>query len=267
LACQKVREQMEAALVETPPPSLIEVARRLGYRHPSTLQLKFPELSKRISANYRSSERYLSGRRSRRTVPQFRPEKDSQRKAIEQELGQPCPSSLKELARRWGYADGHHLKGKFPELCQALMEKRRECQQQKLAERLRNYRQFLEAAMKEDPPPRVISVARRLGAVTIPFLREHFAEECRRISLRYIEYRKKRMKDAGERLQQSLQENPPRSLNQISKEVGYHLSTLARNYPEICRSIMERYGSYAGTLAAERKRARLIASALRPLEA
>ncbi|MCI0695853.1 hypothetical protein L0337_28110 [candidate division KSB1 bacterium] len=267
LACQKVRDLMEAALVEIPPPSLIEVAQRLGYRHPNTLEIKFPELSKKINANYRSSEKYLSGRRSRRTVPECRPDKESQRKAIEQESGQPCPASLDDLARRWGYVDGHHLKGKFPDICQTLMEKRREYQQEKLAERLRDCRQLLEAAMKEDPPPKLITVVRRLIGVKEPFLRKHFAEECHSISLRSIEYRKKRMKDAGDRLLQSLRENPPRSLNQISKEMGYHLTTLALNYPEICRSIMDRYQSHAQNLAAESKRAKLINSVIRPVEA
>src|SRR5262249_29506424 len=65
---QKVRERMEVALLEVPPPSLVEVAQSLGYRHESTLRGKFPELSKKLTANYMASERYryslLSWRRS-----------------------------------------------------------------------------------------------------------------------------------------------------------------------------------------------------------
>jgi putative transposase len=92
-------------------------------------------------------------------------------------------------------------------------------------------------------------------------------EECRSISLRYIEYRKKQMKEAEDRLLQSLQENPPRSLNQISKEISYSCQTLVRHYPEISRSIIDRYKSYARNLVAEKMEARLINTAIRSLEA
>lgn len=60
LACQKVREHLEATPTEMPPPSLADVARRLGYRNQDSLRIKYPELCNQISANYRSSSTWLA---------------------------------------------------------------------------------------------------------------------------------------------------------------------------------------------------------------
>jgi AraC-like DNA-binding protein len=267
IARQKVRQHLEAALDETPPPSLMEVAQRLGYRHPATLQIRFSELSKKICARYWRSERYLCDRPPRPIETQNYPDMESQRTTIEQELAQPNPASIRALTHKLGYVSSYNLKRKFPDLCLAILEKRREYQQKKLAERLRNCRQVLQAAMIEEPPPMLASVARRLKEIDERFLREHFAEEWRSIFMRYTEYQKKQMKDAEDRLLQSLQENPPRPLNQISKEIGYTSPTIVHHYPEISRSIMDRYENYARNLVAEKIKARLINAAIRPLEA
>jgi TniQ len=242
LSCQKVREQMEAALKEIPPPSLIEVARRLGYQHQTTLRVKFPELSKKITANYRKSEKYLSGLQAKRAEAERRLDKKSQKKVFKQELNQPCPATLDDLAHRFGYTNSGSLRRRFPDLCQALMEKRRQYQQRQLTQRLNHCRKILNEALTEYPPPSLSSVARRFEGVRMTeFLRKHFRAECRSICERYIGYREKRMQNAGDRLRQSLRENPPPSLNQLSKEIGYHMTTLQQCYPELSRSIMARY--------------------------
>jgi hypothetical protein len=50
---QKIKPVLEAALQELPPPSLLEITRRLGYKNSSYLYRYFPELSFAISKNYR----------------------------------------------------------------------------------------------------------------------------------------------------------------------------------------------------------------------
>jgi AraC-like DNA-binding protein len=146
LACQKVREEMEAALKETPPPSLEEVARRLGYRDSATLRVKFRELSKLITANHRSSAECQSGQQSRRAAAQGIPDKAEERKMLEQELKQSCPATLKEVAGRLGYSDSSNLSRRFSDLCQALGEKRRQ-------HFYKQYRELLNSALGEQPPP------------------------------------------------------------------------------------------------------------------
>ena len=252
LACQRVREEMEAALKETPPPSLEEVARRLGYRHPTTLRVKFPELSKQISAGYRSSAEYKSRQQSLRAAAQGLPTKAEQRKALEQELEKSCPASLKEVAGRLGYSGSYTLSRRFGDLCQALLEKRRRHLSLQATARLQKYRQVLNSVLCEEPPPTLSAVAQRFTEFGVSFLRQHFAPECQRLVERRADYCKQRMRAAGERLKQALRETPPRSLNRLAKEIGCHSSTLLRNHPDICRSILERYESHVRNLAVER---------------
>jgi transcriptional regulator with XRE-family HTH domain len=254
LACQRVREEMEAALKETPPPSLEEVAQRLGYRHPTTLRVKFPELSKQISAGYRSSAEYKSRQQSRRAAAQGIPNKAEQRKLLEQELEKSCPASLKEVARRLGYSGSYSLSRRFSDLCQALLEKRRRQLSLQATARLQQYRLVLNSALCEEPPPTLSAVARRFTEFSVGFLHQYFAPECQRLVERRAEYRKHSIQAAGERLQQALRETPPRSLNRLAKEIGCHSSTLLRNHPDICRSISERYENHIRNLAADRKK-------------
>lgn len=253
LAQQKVLLQMEAALVETPPPSLVEVARRLGYRHPSTLRVKYPELSKQIAANHRSSEEFLRNLRSKRKQYVRRPDREHQRRLLELELTQPCPATLRDLAHRLGYADTCTICTYFPDLAKALVKKRRDHQQRNLATCLSHCLNVLKAALAEEPPSTMVSVVKRLTGIRIAFLREHFPEQCHNISARYLDFQRKRMEDAGVKLRQSLLENPPRSINQLSKEIGCHPSTLIRNFPELYRAISARCKSYRGSLTTKEK--------------
>jgi hypothetical protein len=247
ISLQKVRERMEDALLEIPPPSLVEVAQSLGYRHGSTLRGKSPELSKKITANYVASERYRNSVQSWRRSTVARPNKESQKRALERELGQQCPATLTEISERLGY-NTYSLTNRFPDLCHALVEKRRRGLQLQLAERLRQYRQILEAALREEPPPTLNDVARRFTEFKIGFLHAHFPDECRRLVTRHADYCERRMQAAGELLRQSLRENPPRSLTRLSKESGYSIRALTRNYPELSRSVVVRYDDYRRNL-------------------
>jgi TniQ len=244
---QKVRERMEAALLEVPPPSLVEVAQSLGYRHESTLRGKFPELSKKLTASYMASERYRNSLQSWRRSTVARPNKESQKRALERELSQPCPPSLTEIAERMGY-NTYVLTSRFPDLCHALVEKRRRGLQLRLAERLCQYQQILEAALREEPPPTLNDVARRFTEFKIGFLHARFPDECRHLVARHADHCERRMRAAGDLLRQSLQENPPRSLTRLSKESGYSIRALTRNYPELSRSIVARYDDYRRNL-------------------
>jgi hypothetical protein len=98
-------------------------------------------------------------------------------------------------------------------------------------------------------------------------LRENFAPEYQRLVERRAGYCKQSMQAAGERLQQAVRETPHRSLNRLAKEIRYHSSTLLRNHPDICRSILERYESHVRNLAAERRKTKTAHSASHLMEA
>ncbi len=253
LSCQKLREQVEAAVEEIPPPSLTEVARRVGYKYASSLRAKFPWLSKQIVSNYLSSERCFEARRSQwEAARSHPPDREKQRKLIEQELGQSCPATLEEVSRKLGYSSQAAAGRVFPELSRALVEKRRQYKERQSAECLSRCRQMLTAAIAEEPPPTLQSVRAQLG-LGYPFLKYHFPQECREISVRRLEHQKMRVTEAGNRLRQALLENPPRSFRQLSSEIGVAHPVLRRHYPELVLSIVSRCKDYKQGLADERR--------------
>jgi transcriptional regulator with XRE-family HTH domain len=257
IGCQRLREQVEAALTEIPPPSLAEVARRVGYKHASSLRAKFPELSKQIVSNYQLSERYIEVRRSQwETTRSHPPDRENQRKLLEQELGQSCPGTLAEISHKLGYSCENGAVKVFPELCRALVEKRRQYKERQLAECLSRCRQVLTAALAEEPPPTLHSVMVQLG-LGYPFLKYRFPRECREISARRLGYQKMRLTEAGNRLRQALLENPPRSFRQISNEIANEIGVahpvLRCHYPELVPSVVSRFKDYKQGFAIEEK--------------
>jgi AraC-like DNA-binding protein len=211
------------------------------------LRAKFPELSKRITARYKSSAEYKSGLQSMRAKAQGIPNKAEERRVLEQELEKSCPASLQDIAGRLGYSSSYKFVRRFSDLCRALREKRQQYIYQQ-------YQQALNSTLCEELPPALGAVARRFTEFTVSFLHQNFAPECQHLVERRADYCKQGMQAAGERLRQALRETPPRSLNRLAKEIGYHSSTLLRNHPDICRSISERYESHMRNLAADRKK-------------
>lgn len=260
VGCQRLRERVEAALTEIPPPSLAEVARRVGYKHSSSLREKFPELSKQIVNNYNSSERYFEVRRSQLEAARSHPpDRENQRKLLEQELGQSCPATLEEISRKLGYSSQPGARKIFPELYRALAEKRRRYKERQLAECLSRCRQVLTAALAEEPPPTLHSVMVQLG-LGYPFLKYRFPQECREISARRLGYQKMRLTEAGNRLRQALLENPPRSFRQISNEIANEIGVahpvLRCHYPELVLSVVSRFKDHKQGFAIEEKGSR-----------
>ncbi len=66
---QKIQPVLEAALQEFPPPSLLEITRRLGYQNNSYLYQYFPELCYSISKRYREHNN-ASGQEKRKRIRQ-----------------------------------------------------------------------------------------------------------------------------------------------------------------------------------------------------
>jgi hypothetical protein len=221
------------------------------------LREKFPELSKQIVNNYNSSERYFEVRRSQLEAARSHPpDRENQRKLLEQELGQSCPATLEEISHKLGYSSQPGARKIFPELYRALAEKRRRYKARQLAECLSRCRQVLTAAIAEEPPPTLHSVMVQLG-LGHPFLKYHFPRECREISARRLGYQKMRLTEAGNRLRQALLENPPRSFrrisNEIANEIGVAHPVLRRHYPELVLSVVSRFKDYKQGFAIEEK--------------
>jgi hypothetical protein len=88
-------------------------------------------------------------------------------------LKEPVTPSLMEIRKRLGYRSKYQgkevLQRRFPELCQAVRE-RRAAQQVEYQKRLRRK---LKTILGEEPPPTLTEVAKRLGFKGKNYLLEH----------------------------------------------------------------------------------------------
>jgi hypothetical protein len=258
VACEKVRAHLEAALHELPPPSLTQVAARLGYRCATTLWCKFPALSNQLSARRRAAAQESSGRQAVSTTARTYPTQEQLRELLEQEIAAPAPRSPMRLGQDCGYHNSAPLRRKFPALYQALLAQRAVRRAEALTVRLTQCRQALEMALAETPPPTLKAVAHRVVGVETNFLRQHFAELCDRLAARRQIARAARIKVLGDKLQQALATDPPRSLHQLAQEVGYHFTTLTIHFPELCRALIERYAQAARQRTADKEKAKVL---------
>ena len=96
------------------------------------------------------------------------------------------------------------------------------------------------------------SIAKQIEGWNLNSLRKYLPLECHRISARHAEYQKQRMQGVRERLKQSLLEPPQRSLNRLSKEIGYTSDRPMHNYPELCRLIIDRHNRHRDELRKKR---------------
>jgi hypothetical protein len=165
---------LSAALKETPPRSMVAVARGMGRQH-SALRYQFPELCKAIVARYaeyRSGSALEDGKKAER--------------ALEESLADMSHPCVAEVARRLGWTFCR-LRRRFPELCRLVTdrhaESRKECWQ-KVEDSLRE-------SLEEEPPP---SMAEMVGRTDYSetSLYAHFPALCRRIGRRHLAYRKGR---------------------------------------------------------------------------
>lgn len=129
----------------------------------------------------------------------------------------PAPS-LEDVALRLRYRP-LVLQYHFPSLCESIKirhaEYRKVSKQQKI-------QPILEAALKEFPPPSLLSINRRLGYKNNSYLYRYFSELSREISKRYKEYQKARGQEKRERICQEIID-----IAQLLHETG-HKPTQAR---------------------------------------
>jgi len=100
----------------------------------------------------------------------------------------------------------------------------------------------LEAVLLSERIPTVKEVAKNLGYSNTCTIYEHGPELCRAIAA-------KRRADT-ERIQKMLEtimvddENPPPSMREVARRLGYSVQVLCRHFPEMCRAISVRYSAY-----------------------
>lgn len=180
---RRLHQELEAILAndETPPPSLTEVANRVG-EHRNTLLSRFPELCRQIEDRHQKHE-------------------EAERIRIRQELEQILqsdeipPLSIEQVSQRLGY-ERRYFRRNFPELYQAITERYQEYQ---IAEKLK-IQQALEAVLANDElAPPLAEVARSLG-VTSGRISGLFRELAHEISAKYLSRQRERTEEKMKQL-------------------------------------------------------------------
>ena len=109
---------INAALQEHPPPSTLEVARRVGYSESKGLKQRFPEFHRQVTRRR-----------------EYRKQHDEAvRNCFQAAMSEDPPPTVPELARRLGFIAGWSLKVNYPDLCHALDARRPEYSQRRLAQ-------------------------------------------------------------------------------------------------------------------------------------
>jgi hypothetical protein len=139
----RVRAALQAALAEEPPPTLKEVAHRLGHKTAGSIALSFPVLCRALVA---------------RSQQQHRKQLEQVRSALQAALKEQTPPLKQTLANRTGLTRGY-LATLFPGLWRRLGARSREHQKQEAEKRRQMLRQEVreivgELLTKGTPPTR-----------------------------------------------------------------------------------------------------------------
>lgn len=240
-----VREILKAALDEDPPPSLQEIAKRLGYnKSVSTLRITSRDLCNKIAARHRA---FMKGKGCSK---RFTTDYETVRLALEKALEQDCPPSIQDISSDLNYANPSSLHRRFPELCSRIVAKRAEVREEVIS----SMRKVVEAALSEEPPPCLREVARRLGESTAFSIYRRFHESSQIIVARYSAWKKTCAEQLELKLEAALKEEPPRTLKEIARELGVKRETIRASHPHLCHLICDRYAAYESELVEEKKR-------------
>ncbi len=244
-----VRRTLEAALQEEPPPTLTELAGRLGYASPSRFYAKHADLSRRITARYR---RTFGRYHLIRPAPDGGPTRQL-RRLLKQELSKVVPCHPGKLAVKAGYKSAYVAKRQCPELWRELLDKHIKSSQEEKRKQREHERELITAALSENPTPTVREVVRRLGHWSQQTLRSRFPEEFRAISEKRTQQKEGRLEEIKARLLEALSEEPPPSMRQIAAKVCRNRNDLYSRWGELCRAIAARHTDYVRERAMKKR--------------
>jgi len=244
----ELRKVLEACLLEEPPPSLKEVAKRLGYSQESTLYDRFSELSSAIKARYSNEQKSTRPKIARAGTTLALDELREYLQKVLMSSETPIPT-MQEIAKRLGYRRSRSIRTRAPDLCAAIVQKRREKQRSN-----HPLRQALEVALVSDeyPPPSISEIAERLGC-SLKLLRKLSPQIYHALVKRHQSVFDT---DAIRReLEAALADAslPPPTVPDVAKRVGFGAHRLRKHFPELCSQLTLRYLTYKKNSGIARK--------------
>jgi hypothetical protein len=162
----RIEEALQTALREHVPPSLAEIATRLGYRTVAPLQFRFHDLCHAITRKRRANLK-LSSIPATVPIPRDRVEQ-----ALSEALSKDGPISLTSLAKSIGLRNKRRLYKGFHDLRHAVVAKNRAHRRQRTAA----IESGLRAAVAETPVPSLTEISRRFGLRSLSVLTRRFPD-------------------------------------------------------------------------------------------
>lgn len=234
------------ALEEQPPPSLKDLAARLGYKRPDPFYRTDLVLSHRVTVRHR---RFLKSetKREGETVCGF----GDLKRALERSLSLDTPHSVIQVARMCGYKTTSVFYKNFPGLCKRIRKKMDASHKAYMA----HIHRSLRAALKESPAPSLADLGNRLGCSEW-VLRKHVPRLCARIGRHYSLSATEKRAELGRRAAAVLMEDVAPSVVAVAKRLGVSTQFLRVHFPMLVATIAKRHRAYVA--AAREKRRSLL---------
>jgi AraC-like DNA-binding protein len=245
-SASELREILLAALDESAPRTLSEIARSLGYTNTERLYQADRKVCHRIAARHRQSGRSHWWRKpgAIRICESAR-----LKEILEQSLKSDRPTSAHQIAVSLGYSNDGYVHQKYPELCRAIGEKIALAKQDEPD----IMRRALEDALHEHPAPTLSKLSGRLGYSSSNVLRAHEPELCEQLSARHRSHVIERRADLERRAAEALSESPAPSLLDVCKRLGITVFFMNKYFPAVRRAIAEHYRQWVSSVTAQRR--------------
>lgn len=112
-------------------------------------------------------------------------------------------------------------------------------------------------ALDENPSPSLQEVTFRLGYASTGTLRARCRELCDALVAKCLQQREARVEEINLQLRQFITEEPPPSLEEVSKRLGYkHVYALRRSFPDLCLEISKQHKKYLWAIGREKESAK-----------
>jgi AraC-like DNA-binding protein len=231
----KLFKMLVAAAEEQPPPSLNELAERLGYSAAYELRRNSPQLCDLITANHLE---YTKGQKERSFSTVRLQTSEVIEAALMAALNEDSPPPLNQVGKSLGYMSAEAIRVRFPDLYKAVSEKR----QKLITSRRDRIKDELKQAFESDPPISLDTISEKLGYRTTATLRVMYPEESRAIRSRYDEHiRKQFLSKIEAALRSILIEMPPPPLRTSLRRINISDGFLRKHFPKEHRAISTRY--------------------------
>jgi AraC-like DNA-binding protein len=231
------------AIEEDPPPTLKQVADRLGYKLPRSLYIRFPDLTKRLTARRR---KFVST--TGQQPAKYRND-DVLKSALQQALEKELPPSLSAIAQTHGYHGTADMRVSYHDLCEGIKIRRA----QYFEKRKNDIRDSLNLMLLEYPPPTTTEASERVGYKTEAGIRISYSGIFEALLKRYRKYRKAQYEDIRRRLKAALKETPPPPLKEMVARLGKKYLYLHEHFPEECQAVVTRYAEFTKKTRPKRK--------------